>query len=135
MLTANTTGFAPRSMLLTPRVTGVSLMPAASFASVAPVQGATIMASAIFCGPRGSAPCKVSMGRLPVTSASFRFQLSAVPKRVSSPAALKLISGSTCAPSRIIPSITCSVFSKVQKLPHIAHTTRVVSFKTPLPFL
>lgn len=110
-------------------------MPAASFARVAPVQGAMTIASAMFCGPRGSAPCSVSMGLRPVTASTFFFQLSAVPKRVSSPAALKLISGSTSTPLRTMASITPSVFSKVQKLPHIAHTTRFFSIKSPLPFL
>ena len=135
VLTARITGFPARSMLFAPRVTGVSLMPWASFARVAPVQGAMIIAPAMFWGPRGSAPCSVSMGWLPVAAYRRIFQSAARPKRVSSPAALKLISGRIFVPPAAMRPMSGRTFSKVQKLPHSAHTTVLSSIKTPLPSL
>ena len=82
---ASRIGQPERSRLLAASVTGVSPMLRSSFASVAPVQGATTMAVASFLGPSGSTPGKVSSTQLPVISDILFFQSCALPKRVSVP--------------------------------------------------
>lgn len=75
-----TMGRPPRKRLLAASVTGVELIPAASRAIVVPVAGAMTRASANFCGPSGSTPCKVVSGLWPVTSYKVCRRASAVPE-------------------------------------------------------
>ena len=85
---ANSTGRPMRKFDLTAIVTGVSVMPFASFASVFPVHGATIIRSTIFLGPIGSAPTMVWITSRPEISRSSCKKSDALPNRVSVFAAL-----------------------------------------------
>ena len=81
--TARTTGRALRRWALQARVTGVSAIPAASFASVLPVQGAITSRSSSFFGPIGSTWEIVSQtGRRQIASIRVR-KSAAAPKRLS----------------------------------------------------
>ena len=100
-------------------VTGVSERPAASLASVVPVQGATTSARTNCRGPSGSTACSESRTGCPVRTSSRCFQLFPVPKRVSCFAA-KLMTGSSSQPCRVSASADTSAASSVQKLPHTA---------------
>ena len=75
-------------------VTGVSVIPDASFASVFPVQGQIISASSGVFGPSGSASAIVVTGAFLQISDISRTNHSAVTKRVSVVKALKIITGS-----------------------------------------
>ena len=79
---ASTTGLPFRRCPFAAIVTGPSVMPLASFASVLPVQGAMTSASIAPCGPRGSASTIFRTARRPATASTRVTKSSAVPKRV-----------------------------------------------------
>ena len=116
-------GRPPRKRLFAASVTGVELMPAASSAIVVPVAGAMMSASASRCGPSGSTACRVVSGLWPVTSYKVCRRADAVPKRVSSPAALALKTGRTSHPRAVRTRSWGSTAAKLQKLPHSAKAT------------
>lgn len=101
-------------------MTGVSIIPYASFARVFPVQGAISIASNIFLGPTGSASSMVLITFFCVILSRYSICSAALPKRVSSPAALKDIIAVTSAPASISFSSSSNAFLKVQKEPHTA---------------
>ena len=115
--TASTTGFSLRRWLLTAMVTGVSVMPCASLASVLPVHGATTSTSNMAFGPMGSAAAMVSIGARPVSVARRSRQPAAVPKRVSSDPAFADRTGVTTQPSPVRDWMTGSTLEKVQNDP------------------
>ena len=81
--TASTMGLPFRRCDLQASVTGVSAIPAASFARVLPVAGATTRRSKSFFGPTGSTWAMLSRGGAP-QMASIRLRKSlALPKRES----------------------------------------------------
>ena len=103
----------------TAMVTGVSVIPRASFESVLPVQGQTIIASAKCFGPMGSASTMVWSTRRPASSSARSIKSEALPKRVSVPYTFWDITGSSSYLSRS-PAICSSALSRVQKEPHMA---------------
>ena len=121
--TPTTTGHPTRKRLFAASVTGVSEMPAASRASVAPVQGAITSALTSFLGPSGSTACNVSNTAWPVRASSRSCQNCPVPKRVSCFAA-KLMMGSSSQPCSVSCCAAASAASSVQKLPHTANAMR-----------
>ena len=98
-------------------VTGVSVIPFASFAIVFPVAGAIIIISVIFFGPMGSAPCIVWIILFPVISSIWAIKSSALPNLVSNSYALYDIIGMTSAPSLTSSFIFGIVLENVQKEP------------------
>ena len=119
--TVISTGLALRRCDLTAIVTGVSVMPQASFASVFPVHGATISRSNIFFGPIGSACGMVLITPLPQMFSAVMMFSSAVPKRVSSEEALYDIMGVSSAPAAFSFIICSNALEKVQNEPHMAN--------------
>ena len=81
--TATTTGLSLRRWALTAMVTGVSVTPAASFARVLPVHGATTSTSSSFFGPMGSASRTLPITLCPVRLSTRAKKSSALPNRVS----------------------------------------------------
>ena len=119
--TATTTGHPTRSRLFAASVTGVSDRPAASRASVVPVQGAMTSASAKRFGPSGSTACRLSSTGCPVSCSSRSFHSDARPKRVSSRDAAKLMTGSSSQPCCTSCSACAAAAPSVQKLPQTAN--------------
>ena len=117
--TPTRTGHPTRSRLFAASVTGVSESPAASLASVAPVQGAITSALTSFLGPSGSTACNVSSTTWLVRASSRSCQNCPVPKRVSCFAA-KLMMGSSSQPCSVSCCAAASAASSVQKLPQTA---------------
>ena len=92
---AITRGLPFRRWALAAMATALSVMPWASFARVQPVQGAMSSASIGSRGPRGSASAMLATTGLPARVSRRRRFSSAEPKRVSVPAAVSLISGTS----------------------------------------
>ena len=85
---AMTTGRPLRRWAFTAMVTAVSVIPAASFARVFPVAGATTRTSSSPFGPMGSTDGISRRGFRPVISSRDRSSSSASPKRLSVSAAV-----------------------------------------------
>lgn len=104
-------------------VTGVSVIPRLSLASVFAVQGATTIMSNIFLGPIGSASSMVRIAlRLQILSSQSTLS-AAFPNRVFIDEELKDIIGVTSQPICTSCEAQANAFSNVQNEPHTQKPT------------
>ena len=105
-----TTGRPLRRCAFAAIVTALSVIPAASFAMVLPVQGAMTSTSKSLPGPTRSAAVMLRMTSRPVISSSRRMKPPARPKRLSVDAAVSLIRA-VSSHSRLSRSAAARAFS------------------------
>ena len=96
---AITSGRLLRRCAFAAMVTGVSVMPHASFARVLPVAGAMMSASKGYFGPSGSAPTIERIGSRPQREVRVEISACACPKRVSETAEVYERMGKTSRPA------------------------------------